>query len=212
NIEALARKKQGILGYSFLIIERRLSDGRTITNCHEIYAAAKLARSLGCDYFEYKPMVDEHHNLIPFSESVRNSLVDQLSVLPTLNTVDFQVIAPKSIDHLLNSTDLDQPKNYTSCPTLELRTVVAPGGVYPCPYKRGHDNEKIGESDVRFDEYWPSEKRIQRAKAINPSTDCHFYCIRHESNIFLHMLAEAHKEGLDLLPHMIETDIDDIFI
>ena len=212
NIHALAQQKRGILGYSFLLMERSLANGQTVTNCHEVYAAAALARELGCDYFEYKPIVDADHNLIPFSDEVRGSLSDQFHTLPELNTDTFKVIAPKSIDHLLHGITSDQPKKYTTCPTLELRTVVTPKGIYPCPYKRGHESEKIGGPNVVFDEYWQSEERVERTKAINPSTDCLFYCIRHQPNVLLHMLAEAHVEGMELLPYMIETDLGDIFI
>lgn len=212
NIKALSLKKQGILGYSFLLMERQLYNGQTVTNCHEVYAAASLARNLGCDYFEYKPMVDKYHNLIPFSDKVRESLSEQLPALPELNTEEFRVIAPESIDHLLNAITSDQPKKYTTCPTLELRTVVTPKGIYPCPYKRGHENEKIGEPNVRFDEYWQLEERAKHTRAINPSTDCLFYCIRHNLNVFLNVLTEGHEEGIELLPYMIETNMDDVFI
>lgn len=212
NMEALSHKKKGILGFSFLLMERQVPNGQTVTNCYEVYEAATLARDLGCDYFEYKPIVDNDHNLIPFSDAVRGSLSEQLYALPRLNTEKFQIIAPKSIDHLLNSITPDQPKSYTTCSTSELRTVVTPKGIYPCPYKRGHEDEKIGGPNVKFDEYWQSEERLNRTKAVNPSTDCPFYCIRHQSNIFLHMLAEAHEEGMELLPYMIETDLGDIFI
>lgn len=212
NIKNLAQKKQGILGYSFLLIERQLDGEQTVTNCHEVYDAALLARDLGCDYFEYKPTVDQHHNLIPFSEKVRQDLSEQLPALLKLNTAKFQVIAPKSIDHLLNPVSSRQLKEYTTYPTLELRTVVTPKGIYPCPYKRGYEDKKIGESNVRFDEYWRSEERTELAKKVNPSVDCPFYCIRHQANIVLHMLSTAHKEGIELLSYMIETETNDIFI
>lgn len=212
NIKALSEKKKGILGFSFLLIERKLSNGKNTTNCHEVYEAAKLARNLGCDYFEYKPMVDDNHNLIPFSDEVRDSLSKQLYDLPKLDTDRFKVIAPKSIEHLLNAITPDQPKKYTTCPTLEMRTLVTSKGIYPCPYKRGHEKEKIGEISAHFGEYWKSEERIERVKKINPAIDCRFYCIRHQSNLFLNMLRETHEEGIELLPYMIETNLNDVFI
>ncbi len=212
NMEALAKLKKGILGFSFLLMERKLFNGETVSNCEEVFTAAKLAKEIGSDYFELKPIVDQNHHLISLSDKARKSLEEQLLKLLELGTDRFKVIAPKSVEHLLTSLSPDQPKTYTTCPTLELRTVVTPKGIYPCPYKRGHEDEKIGEAEVKFDEYWRSDERYKRTQLINPSEDCTFYCIRHQLNVLLHMLADAHDEGLNLLLYMIKTNLDDVFI
>ena len=213
NIEALAKIKRGILGYSFLLMERRGIGGEAATNVQELFPAAKLARNLGCDYFEFKPAVDTHHSLIPFSDSMRGEIERQIPMLQALNTDRFQVVSPKSTDHLMTGGSPSQPKNYQTCPSLELRTVVTMNGIYPCPYKRGYENQKIGGIDGNFKDYWMSRERQNRAKAINPSKACPFYCIRHESNLILHLLANGHEEGIDLLPYMIQTpQTDDVFI
>lgn len=68
NCEALARVKKGTLGYSFMLYTEgkfdpsRAKDAPEIgfTNVREIFTAAKLAKSFGCDYFEVKPMYDIH--------------------------------------------------------------------------------------------------------------------------------------------------------
>lgn len=213
NIESLAKVKKGLLGYSFLLVERGLSGGEYFTNASELFAAAKLAKNLGCDYFEYKPAVDMGHNLIPLSENLKSSLQNQTPLMEALNSDQFQVIFPKSVDHLLSSKTPDQPKNYQTCPSVELRTVVTPNGIYPCPYKRGYENQKLGTIDPNFKEYWNSPDRIDKAKSINPSVSCPFYCIRHEPNQLLNLLANGHEQGIDLLPYMIQTpQTDDIFI
>jgi MoaA/NifB/PqqE/SkfB family radical SAM enzyme len=213
NIEALAKVKKGILGYSFLLIERNLPNTQPETNVNELFVAAKLARDLGCDYFEYKPSVDAHHNLIPLSEYAKSEIARQTRLLEALNTNEFQVISPKSTDYLLTNKFLDQPKDYQTCPSVELRTVVTPKGIYPCPYKRGHEDEKIGTIDTNFKEYWNSTARAEKAKSINPNKSCPFYCIRHESNLLLHLLANGHEQGIDLLPYMIQTpQTNDVFI
>lgn len=213
NIEALAKVKRGILGYSFLLIERIQNDGQIATNVNELFAAARLAKNLGCDYFEYKPAVDMHHNLIPLSNTMKLEISRQAPLLEALNTDKFQVVAPKSIGHLLDGSTPDQPKDYTICPSLELRTVVTSKGIYPCPYKRGYENQKIGPIDVNFKDYWNSSERKQRSSSINPSVSCPFYCIRHESNLLLNLLANGHHQGIDLLPYMIQTpQSEDVFI
>ena len=213
NLEKLAKIKKGKLGYSFLLIERSNSNGTVINNCHEILIAAKLAKEIGCDYFEFKPMVNEHHHLIPFSQNAKNLITEQLEQLSNLNNEHFRVIYPKSVEHLLFSVSLDQNKNYSYCPTLELRTVVTPSGIYPCPYKRGYQQNLLGLLNTKFDEFWQSEDCHLQIKKINPIQDCKFFCIRHELNIFLNNLSKSYMEGVDLLQYMIETNInDDIFI
>ena len=213
NIEALAKVKKGILGFSFLLIERNFPNTQSETNVQELFVAAKLARDLGCDYFEYKPSVDAHHNLIPLSEYAKAEISRQTPLLEALNTNKFQVISPKSTDYLLNNRFSDQPKGYQTCPSVELRTVVTTKGIYPCPYKRGHEDEKIGTIDTNFKDYWDSNARVEKAMSINPSKSCPFYCIRHESNLLLHLLANGHEQGIDLLPYMIQTpQTNDVFI
>ena len=54
GMRRLAQIKRGKLGFSFLI--RTEADGFGITsNISEIYDAARLAKDIGCDYFELKP-------------------------------------------------------------------------------------------------------------------------------------------------------------
>lgn len=212
NMSALANTKQGLMGYSFLLVERRGSNGDSVTNAHEVFRAAQLARELGCDYFEVKPAVDIHHNLIPFSLPIRESLSEQWLQMECLNTDTFQVIAPHSFSRLLTDITSDQPKNYTRCPSLEMRTLVTPKGIYPCPYKRGHKETKLGDIDVPFDSFWSSAQRSRRVANINPSTDCPFFCVRHEVNLLLLTLAQAYEGGVDLLPYMISTETGDVFV
>jgi MoaA/NifB/PqqE/SkfB family radical SAM enzyme len=213
NIELLAKSKNGLLGYSFLLIERdNPRDDGIVTNVHEVYEAARLAKELGCDYFEFKPMVDKYHNLIPLSPNARESLAAQMGKIQSLNKDGFRVIAPGSISHLLNGRSIDQPKNYTTCPAMEMRTLITPKGIYPCPYKRGYEELKLGDIDTRFDEYWISQKRHELAARVNPSKDCPFYCIRHRMNITLLSLVQAYENGVDMLPCMIGIEFEDVFI
>lgn len=213
NIEALAKIKKGTLGFSFLLIEHTDSNGHVTTNASELFSAARLAKNSGCDYFEYKPAVDRQHNLIPLSNTVKGEIERQGPLMEALNTNNFQVITPKSTEYLMTRDFSQQLKNYQTCPILELRTVVTPTGIYPCPYKRGLESQKIGEIDQNFKEYWTSRERQDRTKSINPSKTCPFYCIRHETNLFLQLLATGHEQGIDLLPYMVQApQTEDVFI
>ena len=186
NLEKLSKIKKGKLGYSYLLIERPTANGTLINNCQEIFIAAKLAKEVGCDYFEFKPMVNENHHLISFSQKAKIQIKEQLEQSIDLNDNQFRVIYPKSVEHILFSASLDQSKSYAFCPTLELRTVVTPNGIYPCPYKRGFKQNLLGLTDTKFDEFWQSESCQLSIKKVNPIKDCTHFCIRHELNVLLY--------------------------
>ncbi|MFZ0748581.1 MAG: radical SAM protein, partial [Pyrinomonadaceae bacterium] len=207
NIELLAKIKKGKIGYSFLLLKRRDSAGE-INNYEEVFEAGRLAKEIGCDYFELKPAVDFAHHLIPLSEQDRTQILRQIEALTELDTPNFRVIFPSSLEHLLSSRSTDQPKSYQTCPTLELRTVVTPTGIYPCPYKRGYEESVLASINDPFDRAWVSQERISRSKSINPSVDCAFHCIRHDTNLFIHGLDER---GFERLPQSYTID-DDVFI
>lgn len=208
NIERLVKIKKGKVGYSFLLLERKTKE-RDLTNYDEIYQAARLARDIGCDYFEVKPAVDENHHLVPLTADTRKKLLEQLALLSDLETKYFRVISPNSLWHLLMSASTNQPKSYHFCPTLELRTVVTPKGIYPCPYKRGYEQTLLGMTNVKFNEYWVSKERIQRARKIDPSVDCSFHCIRHEMNMFLIEQMETQDSEQTQLNGLTQVEVDD---
>lgn len=211
SMEQLAKIKQGALGYSFLVIQRHTPTGR-ITNAHEIFQAARLAKEIGCDYFEYKPMVDEKHFLLPFDSDMRDVITEQARLCETLVDDDFDIIAPRSIAYLHSHEDPVQPKAYTSCPAMELRTLVTPSGIYPCPYMRGREDKKVGTVfDGPFGEFWASDKRKEAMKKVNPSVDCNFYCIRHNVNLTMESLRALRLDGVNLIEHIQHTDVHDVF-
>jgi len=109
----------------------------------------------------------------------------QLDEIRDLVTDKFKVIAPTTLEEALSGSE-GQPKNYKSCPTTNLRTVVTPSGVYACPYHRGNLQMKIGDAvTTSFVEIWKGKRRSDVMTNLNPSKHCGFHCIRHESNLFL---------------------------
>jgi sulfatase maturation enzyme AslB (radical SAM superfamily) len=188
NIQALADAKQGILGYSFLLMARR--DAATSRILHhnfgDVANAARLARDLGCDYIEFKPEYDLGHHLVAQPEELRVSLRGELSEAVALQTDSFHVIAPPHLSRVLLGEPLDQPKSYRSCPTTELRTLLTPSGAYLCPYHRGNPSARYGDpAELGFRALWDSPERRRASRRIDPSNDCGFNCIRHESNEWL---------------------------
>ena len=195
NMKQLAKKKKGILGYSFLI--RTKTDGLIEnpagssigliehTNVYEIYEAAKLAKEIGCDYFELKPSYDDFHQIVMHEEKEMKIALDQLELSKTLEDKNFKILESVMLGSALKREYFgSQKKSYQSCKAAELRTLITPSGVYVCPYFRGENTKKIG--DLRFetlDEVWNGDKRKKIMKDLNPSVTCeNLHCIRHETN------------------------------
>ncbi|MFG1646693.1 radical SAM protein [Amycolatopsis sp. NPDC049252] len=160
NMELLAKRKQGTLGYSFLAMARPHSDGTVaVTNFNEIFAAARLAKAIGCDYFEVKPEHDMGHYVKGHRESLIRLLTDERDRLAELEDNSFQVLQQQTLDVVEGAERGVQPKSYDSCPIAELRTLITPAGAYFCPYHRGssvaHYGDPINES---LSEMWHSER------------------------------------------------------
>jgi hypothetical protein len=154
-------------------------------NLNEVTAAAALARDVGCDYFEVKPEYDMEHYLKAQSASMKSLLDEQLRRARDLEAPGFSVIAPAHLAAVVDGAELAQPKSYTRCPMTELRTLVTPSGVYACPYHRGRAQASLGDARGQaFGDLWTSSAATE-GRAVDPSCDCGFNCIRHESNLFI---------------------------
>lgn len=157
-------------------------------NIDEISAAARLARALGCDYFELKPEYDAGHYLLPLHAQAPR-IREQMDLIRPLETRAFSVVAPPTLAEALEGRD-QQPKSYHACPVASLRTVLSPSGAYICAYHRGSSYAKYGDiAATNFTKLWGSESHRQVLRQIDPSVHCPFHCIRHDSNLVL--LGEA---------------------
>lgn len=197
NMEAFARVKRGKLGYSFMIFNEgefgfkgipiktnALDDLRHIkTNVHEIYTAAKLARDIGCDYFEIKPMYDVNHFAIMQPAELTRIVDEQVAMAKELETPDFKILEATKLWASLHGESNLEPKAYQRCAVAQARTLVTPSGVYVCPYFRGAEHKKIGDIQTQsFSHMWHGSQRRAVIDKLNPSKDCSMHCIRHESN------------------------------
>lgn len=187
NMRSLATEKVGAVGFSFLLMARRRGDGPVEAhNFHEVVIATKLARDIGCDYIEFKPAYDLSHSLVKPPADLLGELADQLQQASDISSSEFRVIAPPHLHRVIAQDPLGQPKRYTRCPTAQLRTLVTPSGVYVCPYHRGRPGARYGDVQSRsFVELWQGSDRTELAATFDPSKNCGFNCIRHESNLEL---------------------------
>ncbi|MBX2883433.1 MAG: radical SAM protein [Granulosicoccus sp.] len=205
NMRMLAEIKQGTLGFSFLIQTEADGPG-LVSNVHEIYAAAELARDIGCDYFEVKPSYqfreDSNHALMIHRKDLMNQAKEQVSCLDELETDNFTILKAINLDHSLDGVVQEQPKSYTHCPVSELRTLVCPSGTYVCPYWRGKERMNIGDlHEQSFSEMWHGQRRKDTMASLDPSKDCSFHCLRHDSNVeLLSMMNSDQASRLSSIP------------
>jgi MoaA/NifB/PqqE/SkfB family radical SAM enzyme len=184
GMRKLGRKKTGKLGYSFLVLSK-VQGLETRSNVHDIAAAARLAKDIGCDYFEVKPSFDMMHFLQNHSDEIHQVVREQLRQVAHLASDSFRIVSPFTLNEALDGTATHK-KEYTRCLVSELRTVVTPSGVYVCPYHRGNLNMRIGDINKNsMQDVWNGPKRAATMKRVNPSIHCTFHCIRHSSNLLL---------------------------
>lgn len=219
NMEDFAKHKTGKLGYSFMvfnqgnygfkgvpIVSGALDKVKHITtNVNEIYLAAKLAKEIGCDYFEVKPMYDINHFSVMQPESITRIVDEQLRRCRELNSADFSVLEASKLWASLHGESNLEPKDYHRCIAAESRTLITPSGVYVCPYFRGSEHKNLGKiQNMTFKDLWHGEQRAAVMKNLDPSRDCTMHCIRNDSN----KLVESWLKGSFPLP----TEDFDLFI
>lgn len=196
NMRLLGARKQGRLGYSFLLMQRFDDDGKiTDSNYDEVYQAGMLAREIGCDYFEVKAMLDEDHYTVNQRPEDIEAVENQIARLRALEDGSFHVLHSSNWQAVRRGADPVQPKEYHSCGVAELRTTITPTGVFVCPYHRGNPKGLIGDIQrMDFAEMWAAADTT----VIDPSEDCRFVCARHATNQEMPRLAER-SEPADLI-------------
>ena len=152
------------------------------TNATDIFKAAKLAKDIGCDYFEVKPSFDPFHFLNDTSELMANIIKEELYKSAPLEDENFKIISPYTLNKTMEG-EKKQIKDYSRCLTAEMRTVLSPSGAYVCPYHRGNTNLKIGDPNKEsLKEIWYGKTRKEIMKTLDPRKHCEFHCIRHNTN------------------------------
>jgi MoaA/NifB/PqqE/SkfB family radical SAM enzyme len=199
-MELFAKHKKGILGYSFMIFsegnygfkgipiaqEKLDAFSHIKTNVHEIVAGAKLAKEIGCNYFEVKPMYDVNHFSVMQKNSIADIVEEQLDLAKRLEDENFQVIEALKLRATLRGESNLEPKSYKRCAVSQLRTLITSSGAYVCPYFRGVDSKKIGDINSQtLTELWHGDQRKKIMDNLDPSKDCPMHCIRNESNIII---------------------------
>lgn len=193
NIKLIAEVKSGAIGYSFLIMNRVDKKKRTVaSNVEEIFQAAQLARNIGCDYFELKSMLNMDHFISSYENETISSIRDQISRLAKLESENFGVVHSSTLTSIINGNPSIEEKDYHTCPTAKLRTVVTPLGVYTCAYHRGKPEAYLGDVvNESFATIW----RRNLQSRIDPALQCKFHCARHLMNLELFQLRNSNLDN-----------------
>lgn len=209
NMRSYAAQKTGKLGYSFMVYsegdygfkgiqinssgDNSAPPPKITTNADEIYVAARLAKEIGCDYFEIKPMYDVNHFSVMQQTRIAAIVEEQIEKAKALEDEHFRVVEAVKLRATLRGESNLEPKDYTRCAVAQLRTLVTPSGVYVCPYFRGAKEKKIGDiTEISFSAMWQGARRAEVMAELDPSKDCRMHCIRHESNL---CIEQGLKEG-----------------
>ena len=203
NMRKLGKIKNGTMGYSYLI--RTEADGFGIeSNIGEIYDAAKLARDLGCDYFEVKPSYSyvggQDHALVKHAKERMDEARKIIKRLDELERPGFKVVKAINLEDSLNCVDVKQEKGYHRCVVADFRTLITPSGVYVCPYWRGKDKFRIGNAHTTsLQDIWNSERRREVMEFVDPSFVCDFHCLRDESNKMIYEMIESDTSKIQII-------------
>jgi len=206
NIKFLNKAKKGTTGTSFVVME---------SNVDEICKAAKLVKSIGCDFIQFKPRyipnIKNERSLSKYIEDLNNRVKKELEKARQLEDSSFAVLVTGSMKTLLSSEPVNQRKSYTYCAAQQFVPLVTAYGVYVCPNLRGSEKGKIGDiATSSFRDIWESEQRRKIIKQINPSKDCNLACLRHQINAVMNSAIESEKMGVNLLSLVKETKGSDI--
>lgn len=163
NLISLRKKKQSLtVGIAFLVHP---------LNYHEIYKASKLARDIGVDYIQIRPVYIPGGALSSRILSETEKLVRKSLELQTTNFKVFTIL--HRFDEVIH---LD--RGYTTCLGHSLVGVVgADCNVYVCCQLRGNPNFRFGNlKEKSFWKIWNSreKQKVLRKIDVNKCPPCRY--------------------------------------
>jgi MoaA/NifB/PqqE/SkfB family radical SAM enzyme len=207
NAEAFNKIKIGTSGVSYIVMQDNI-DG--------IVACTKLAKDIGCDFIQFKPIYelffDGKRQQKVYQEELIRSVFIELEKAKELQTSDFAVLVTGSMDAVLKGKGNEQFKQYQTCYAQQLVTLINPINVFVCPNWRGSEDMGIGDINTHsFKEIWLSDRRKEVINNLNPSNDCNLQCLRHQINVVMDSLVRSKRMDFDIL-NLMETIEDNILV
>jgi MoaA/NifB/PqqE/SkfB family radical SAM enzyme len=166
NIRGLVKTKEKMkskcnIGFKFLLDEE---------NYQTIYQAAKLAKEIGCNTFQFRPAINiDYHFDMGQIEMIKQQINRAQKELDCDN---FKVFG---VTHKFNS-DFSKKHDFKKCRATMLTTTwCADGKVYMCTDSRGNpwaylcDHYPNPEKVIK---YWGSKDHFKKVKKINFKKNC----------------------------------------
>jgi MoaA/NifB/PqqE/SkfB family radical SAM enzyme len=185
-----AARSRLTIGYAFLVDN---------SNVDDLLLAGHLAKQIGVDYFQVKPIV--HYNRSNTQFAKHSSMWDRLEQqMPELVALDGDRFRVRLLGHKfrdLRLQDVNFGRTYHECRGNELlATVGADGSVdLCCPYKGVAEWSFGNVHDQSFYDIWTGSKRQELLKKIDVKK-CPPLCKAHEINKILHFVKnfDSHRE------------------
>ena len=147
-------------------------------------------------YFGGQPHALVRHSIERMEEAKKE--IDRLHELETAN---FRIVTAINLNDSLNCVQSTQEKDYHFCPSAYLRTLICPSGVYVCPYWRGKEAFKIGDSTKdSIQNIWKSDRREKIMKSLDPCQKCQFHCLRNETNKESIKIMNMENKDIKIIP------------
>ena len=166
------------IGISFLTSAKTAGD---------MLSAAALARGLGVDYIQFKPL-QIHKSDWEYLYEDQSIVKEKEAELLAMQTPDFRVFMPK---HEFYGGQAWKP---VFCHGQHFSTsLAADGKLYVCCHYKGNPDFEIGDLNTQsFAQIWGSERRSQIVKSIDPSS-CVPWCKQYQLDHFIETIRSSGK-------------------
>lgn len=155
-------------------------------NIDEIYIASKLAKNLGCSYIQFKGkyIPGNKKNIAFFPRHLSKKIWLQIEISRVLEDDFFKIFISNTLLVATRKLIVPPKNGYNRCYIQELRTLITPSAIFPCPIHRGNYRFAIPRNDS-FKNLWINPSRKIIFQNVNVDLDCPNFCIRYFSNVFL---------------------------
>ena len=188
NIASINKKFRCTLGIGFIINEH---------NWQGIEKAVLLAKDIGADYIQLKPVV-YRPNEKQLSREMLQKFYDISKDMVKHVDDNFNVMVTHYRFQDMLKDDQNYGRNYTKCLSHHFQGAVgADAKVYICDHHKGEKDYCLGNlKDKSLKEIWNSPRRFEVIENLNKTdlSQCQSCCRNHETNKFLWHMKNKKKE------------------
>jgi MoaA/NifB/PqqE/SkfB family radical SAM enzyme len=180
NIKKFSKNKNVDLGINFIVHKQ---------NCKDVFKAAKLFKSLGCNNIRFCPVW--YPNFFSYHKKVTPIFFKGYARAKKL-LEDKKFSISESFSKELSGGCLEQ-RTYTKCPMMQILPVIASdSNVYTCHNKAYDPKGLIGSIKKQsFMKLWDSKQTKKFMKNFNPSCSCKHQCTNDAKNLLINEILEA---------------------